>query len=244
MARVYSFQYLNETVDRYTVSTPQIAASRVLEVSRNGIGMQKSSGGSATVTADVIRYECVSQEFGAPDYQKYLIITSTVNTLTSRTYTYEVGPVVSVGDVYGVKRNNFLSTTYMVQTGDTTQDVRDGLQAAVDAYSWGAIVTCAAVGTDKFTAQVNSLVIQLEPYIIKAENALYQTGRYVNLYGKDYLIENQEGSTGFQTLGALAGSYAFSSLEYMPTGIVNYINNPASAPNVGKPVLPSWFSIR
>jgi hypothetical protein len=227
MARVYSFQYLNETIDRYTVQTPAIASARVLEVSRNGIGMQKSSGGSETVSADVKLYQRLSQAFGAPDYLRYFIITSTVNTLTTRTYTFEVGPTVTVNDVYVVTRNAFLSTSYTVQPGDTTQDVRDGIQAAVDAYSWGVAVTCAAVGTDKFTAQVNSISIMLTPSIVIATNSLYQTGRYVTLTGNDYLIENHNTSTTYYTLGALAGSYAFASLSYMPTGIVNFINNPA-----------------
>jgi hypothetical protein len=226
--RIYSYQYLNAVADNAAIVVPPVPSTDLLEVSRNGIGMLRSGGGTETVTTNVIQFNRLSEGAGSAVAGKYIIPTSTVNTLTTRTVTYEIGPTITAGDVYVFKLNAFLSTSYVVLGGDTVTDVRDGLQAAVDGYSWGGTVTCSAVSTNRFsvTAPISMIFTY---FIVYGEVYLYQIGYYVVLSGKQYLVTKSESFTAYPIIASPEPSYAFNALTLMPSGLIAYINNPSYA---------------
>lgn len=228
MGRIYSYQYLNEYADVTTIGAPALAASDILEVSRNGVGMQSGTYANETVNTDVFEYKRRSYNTNSPAANKYVIEVSNTPTPTTRTIVYEFGPLVEIGDIYRFEVNALAGVQYTVQSGDTVTDVRNEVKTLIDASSWpGVIITSTSVSTNRLQLEYSNVFRRLNPIIIYGTKYFFQTGYYVRLSGKDYLIENHNTNDDYYTLPAISASYAFNTLTYMPSGLDAFINNPA-----------------
>lgn len=228
MGRIYSYQYLNEYADVASITTPAIALADLLEVSRNGIGMQSGTYNNETVNTDVFEYTRRSYNSNQPSANKYIIQVSNTPSISSRTVVYEFGPLVEVGDIYRFELNALAGVQYTVQSGDDTTDVRNEVKTLIDAATWpGVNITSASVSTNRLSLTYNNFYTQLNPLIIYGTKYLFQTGYYVELMGKQYLIENHNTNDTYYTLPSISASYDFDTLTLMPSGLDAYINNPA-----------------
>lgn len=228
MPKIYSWTYENSEIDNAVVSTPAIPAARVLEVSRNGIGMQSSSGSTATVTTDVYEYNRLSEGSAGAVTGKYIIPLSIVSTLDYREYTYEFGPVVTPNDVYRFQYNFILGVNYTVQLGDFTVNVRDGMKAAIEGSTWPSPVTCTSplLYDNRLVVKVWSLTWSFRTSISYGELFLYQSGYYVVLDDIIYLLLTDDDFLDYPTLPAISSSYLFNSIAPAPAGVEAYIHNP------------------
>jgi hypothetical protein len=228
MARIYSYQYLNEYSNVSTIGAPALAASDILEVSRNGIGMQSGTYGTETINTDVFEYKRRSYNSNTASANKYIIQISNTPSISSRTVVYEFGSLVEVGDIYRFEQNALLGVQYEVQSGDTVTDVRNEVKTLIDAATWsGVSISSSSISTNRLELTYNNFFTQLNPLIIFGTKYLFQTGYYVTLSGKDYLIVNYNTNDDYYTLPSISSSYAFNTLTYMPSGLDAFINNPA-----------------
>jgi hypothetical protein len=228
MGRIYSYQYLNEYSNVASIGAPALAASDILEVSRNGIGMQSGTYATATVNTDVFEYKRRSYNSNTASANKYIIQISNIPSISSRTVVYEFGPLVEIGDIYRFEQNAFLGVQYQVQSGDTVTDVRNEIKTLIDGATWSGVnISTSSVSTNRLELTYNNFFTQLNPFIIFGTKYLFQTGYYVTLSGKDYLVVNYNTNDDYYALPLFSSSYAFGSLTYMPSGLDAFINNPA-----------------
>jgi hypothetical protein len=228
MGRIYSYQYLNQYADVEYIPTPALSVDDVLEVSRNGIGMQAGTYVDETVETDVFEYNRRSYNTNTADTNKYIIQISNSPTLSSRVVVYEFGSLVEAGDVYRFEYNALYGVEYIVQPGDTVTDVRNEVKTLIDAAVWpGVTITSSSISTNRLELTYNNFFTQLNPLVTFGVKYLFQNGYYVTLLGKDYLIENHNAYDTYYTLAGHSASYAFAALTYMPSGLDAYINNPS-----------------
>ena len=228
MGRIYSYQYLNEYSNVASIPAPALAASDILEVSRNGIGMQSGTYANETVLTDVLEYSRRSSNSNLPSANKYIIQISNIPSTTDRVVVYEFGSLVEIGDVYRFEINPLFGVEYTVQSGDDVTDVRNEIKTLIDAATWpGVFISSSSISTNRLELTYNNFVTQLKPLISYGTKYLYQKGYYVAIAGKEYLIINSNSNSTYPTLPAIAASYDFGDLTYMPSGVVAYINNPS-----------------
>lgn len=229
MPRVYSYQFLNTEENKSVISTPSVPADRVLEVSRNGIGMRSSSGSIGTVTAAITKFLRQSKgTSGGAVTNKYIIPIAVVTSFSYREYTYEFGSVVTPNDVYRFQFNSFLGASYTVQLGDGVEDVRDGMKAALESINFGVTIdyTSPLLYGNRLIVKIYDLFKSFQTSISYGELFLYQSGYYATLDSKKYLVYYDDDFLNYPTLPSVSGSYSFSSLVLMPAGVEAYVNNP------------------
>ena len=228
MGRIYSYHYLNQYADVATIPAPALATADVLEVSRNGIGMLSGTYANETVLTDVLEYSRRSSNNNLPSANKYIIQISNSPSITDRVVVYEFGSLVEIGDVYRFEINPLFGVEYTVQSGDTVTDVRNEVKTLIDATTWpGVSISSSSVSTNRLQLTYNNFFTQLNPYIVYGTKYLYQKGYYVVIAGREYLIINSNSNTTYPTLAAIAATYDFGDLTYMPAGVEAYINNPS-----------------
>ena len=98
---------------------------------------------------------------------------------------FEFGPTPTVGVVYSLYFDQTVAK-YKVQAGDTTEDVRDGLQAAVNAASWGTTI----VTTPLYTNQLQIVITGDTVY------PRYQLGEEKFKKGYYVIIDRRAASVG------------------------------------------------
>lgn len=205
------------------VNTSGIVAADVMVVDRNGIGVKHSTSfNTGTFESDIVEYQWYGVKFTTRPSGTYLLEMSEVITSTDRTYIYRVGPAPAVGYVFAVYSGSKIAH-YRVQSGDTTQDVRDGLQAAIDALTWGFTVTTTAVGVNSIEVVVGDATNQLTNMVGQEK---YKNGYYTIIGGTTFIVFEQESLTAQPSLPAVAASYNFTDLKATPGLITDYLNEP------------------
>ena len=228
MGRIYSYHFLNDIADRATVGTPSIALADLLEVSRNGIGMQAGTYANETVACMITEYQRRSSNTNTASVNKYIIAVSNIPTVSNRTVVYEFGPLVEAGDTYRFEQNFLVGAQYVAQALDTATDVRNNVKTQIDGTTWsGFTTTTSSISTNRLQVVYSTPFSSLSTFIVFGVKYLFQAGYYVEIAGKgDYLILNSNSYTGFPTLPSMSGTYAFGDLVRMPSGIIPFINNP------------------
>ena len=205
------------------VNTSGITAADVLVVDRNGIGVKHSASfNTGTNTEDIIEYQWYGVRPATRPSGTYLLEMSEVLTSVDRTYIYRVGPSPAVGFVFTVYSGTKIAK-YRVQSGDTTQNVRDGLQAAIDALSWGFSVTTTAVGVNSIEVVVGDTTNELTNLVGQEK---YKNGYYTIIGGVTFIVFEQESTTSQPALPAVAASYNYTALKPTPSLITTYLLEP------------------
>lgn len=218
-----AIQYPVLNVQPY-VEVAGITADNVIAVDRNGIGVEHLTYFSGTQTVSV------------KTYLWYGVIQSTVNTnntiitLTNsivgsdRIIVYRIGTTPVAGTVYSVYYGNIIAK-YAVQTGDTTQMVRDGLKAAIDGESWGTTVTTTSIGTNRIQVDITGTTVNFQTQIGTQK---YKKGYYTTIAGINYILVEAEALNAYPTLPALGVSYAYNLLIPIAGTVEDYLYQPLS----------------
>jgi len=94
----------------------------------------------------------------------YLQIEFDSNYITFRQTQIIVGPTVVAGDKYYVIINGVVCV-YVVQSGDNTEAVRNGILSAINSTLHAIVVTCVSIGTNKLFIQTTPSATTLDIFI-------------------------------------------------------------------------------
>jgi len=126
------------------------------------------------------------------------------------------------GTVYSVYYGSIIAS-YVAQTGDTTQDVRDGLKAAIDGESWGTTVTTTNISTNRLQVDITGTTVN---FSVQVGTQKYKKGYYTTIAGINYILVEAESTSAYPVLPALGVSYAYSLLVPISGTVEQYLNQP------------------
>ena len=204
-----------------------LVASDVIVVDRNGIGVKHATVFSGTENVSVKTYEWygVKQETGTTSNYLMTLTNSIVG--GNRVIVFRVGPTPVVGTVFAVYYGSIIAQ-YVVQSGDTTQDVRDGLKSAIDGQSWTTTVTTTNIGTNRLQVDITGTDVDMA---VQFGSQKYKKGYYTTIAGINYILVEAESTTAFPTLPALGVSYAYSLLVPITGTVEEYLSQPLTVYN-------------
>jgi hypothetical protein len=200
-----------------------VVSSDVIKVTRSGKDIRITTFDPAPLEVDVYSFEwygvdtTITLDSGAYILQVYNSVT------TFRTVLYEFGPTVGVGYVY-VFKNGTNIASYAAAPLDDAEDVRDGIETALNAVSWGFSITTLAIGTN----QLRVIFSNTEDFETFIGRSTYKTGYYCTIDGSEYLIYYDEDPTGYPVLPAIASSYEFGDLALCTPDLETYLDDPNS----------------
>lgn len=188
-----------------------IYADDVVVVDRNGIGIKHNQTFGGAVNKTVYTYEHYSIKQVTITSGNYLI--PVVDEIvffpsTERTMVFEFGPSPTVGIVYSLYFDQTVAK-YKVQVGDTTEDVRDGLQAAVNAASWGTTIVTTALYSNQLQLVITGDTVYPR-YQLGQEK--FKKGYYVIIDDVYYAFNQAVSLFAFPTLPAIAASYSINDI--------------------------------
>lgn len=188
-----------------------IYADDVVVVDRNGIGIKHSQTFGGAVNKTVYTYEHYSIKQVTISSSNYLI--PVVDEIvffpsTERTMVFEFGPTPTVGIVYSLYFDQTVAK-YKVQVGDTTEDVRDGIQAAVNAASWGTTIVTTPLYSNQLQLVITGDTVYPR-YQLGEEK--FKKGYYVIIDDVYYAFSQAVSLTAFPTLPAIAASYSINDI--------------------------------
>lgn len=228
-----SYQYINTVQGATSIAADSVIPANIYTIDRNGIGVIRTTFTGQDVEATVYSFEWYGENTGPvalPGWYNMKLSESSGGGI--KTGLFQVGPVVVVGCVYafGVFPD---VVTYIAQTGDTDTDVRDGLETAINAYSWPDGVTVTAIGTNQYEVVVAN---ESAAFLQRISLSLYKSGYYCtfSLNGgpvKEYLIEANTGIDDFPALPSLESSYLYSTLTLASSGIETLLEEPPYTTN-------------
>lgn len=200
-----AFQYTVTEVQPY-LPIFGIYGDDVLIVDRNGIGIKHSNAFGGAVIKTVYTYEHYSIKQITISSGNYLI--PVIDEIvyfpsTERTMVFEFGPTPTVGVVYSLYFDTVVAK-YKVQVGDTTANVRDGLQTAVNAASWGTTIITTALGSNQLQLVITGETVYPR-YQLGQEK--YKKGYYVLIDSVYYALYQAESLFAYPILPSIAVSY-------------------------------------
>lgn len=204
------------------VNVNSVVAGRVLVVDRNGIGVKHSSSFSGTETVDVKTFEWYGLKQETTASTNYLSQLSNSIIGIDRQIILRVGSIPIPGSVFAIYYGSIIAQ-YLVQTGDTDEDVRDGLISAINGESWGTTIVCTPIGLNRIQLDITGT--DVNP-LIRVGSQLYRKGYYVTIAGINYILEEAQSTTGWPTLTVVGASYAYALLNKIIGSIYSYLFQP------------------
>ena len=197
-----------------------LISNSVVVVDRNGIGVKHNTSFSGTETVDVKTYEWYGIKPETASTFNSLTILSNSIIGSDRQILLRVGSAPVEGFVYSVFYDSIIAS-YVVQAGDTAEDVRDGLIAAIDNESWGTTVVTTPISVNRIQVDITGTDIN---FTAQLGSQKYKKGYYVTIVGVNYIIEQMISTTGWPTLTPLGASYAYSLLLSISGSVESYLN--------------------
>jgi hypothetical protein len=198
-----------------------LVANRVVVVDRNGIGIKHTSTFGGTQSVNIYTYEWYGVRLGSLVPGDYLIVISNI-VLSNRVILFEFGPTPAVGTTYSVTEGTTIAS-YKVQTGDTTEDVRDALKLAIDNATWSTSISTVDVSTNRLECTLSDAAYDLT---VSLGAQKYKKGRYVTISGINYIVTEAEASDAYPVLPAIAASYAFTAITPITGTVEQYLEEP------------------
>lgn len=199
-----------------------IISNNVVIVDRNGIGLKHTTFFTGTQNVSVKTYEWYGVVQSTVGVGNFLLTLSNSIVGSDRVILYQVGASPQAGTVYSVYYGSIIAS-YVAQSGDTTQDVRDGLQAAIDNESWGTTVTTTAISTNRIQVDITGTVVN---FTVQVGTQKYKKGYYTTIAGINYILVEAESTSTWPTLPALGVSYAYSLLIPISGTVEAYLSQP------------------
>lgn len=204
-----------------------VVAEDVVRVQRSGKAIRfRDTFDSGPIDVDCYKFEWTGVDTSITLDPGAYILQVTNSVTTVRTVVYEFGPTVGVGYVYffGVGSEQVL---YVANPLDTAEDVRDGIDAALNSYSWtGFTITTVPFGTDNLRVTFSDTT----DFVTKIGRISYKSGYYCTISGEEYLIYYDDDPNAMPTLPGLNAAYNFDELTLMPDGIEVYLSDPYTTP--------------
>jgi len=211
------------------ISIAGVYAANVTIVDRNGIGIKHGttfSGGAIGVDVyTYLYYQVKPTQITANDYiiaitENFVLDPRSIDTV------YEFGPSPTVGLIYSIYFGNLVAK-YKVQAGNTVQDVRNGIEAAINALAFpgGTTVTTTAISGNRLQVQITG-DFTYPTIVLGAEK--YKKGYYSEYAGKYYMLVEAESTTAFPNLPAVAANYAINAVTVLPLNVtpLGYLSEP------------------
>lgn len=214
------------------VNVNSVVADRVLVVDRNGIGVKHSSSFSGTETVDVKTFEWYGLKQETTTSTNYLSQLSNSIIGSDRQIILRVGPIPIPGFVFAIYYGSIIAQ-YLVQTGDTDEDVRDGLISAINGESWGTTIVCTPIGINRIQLDITGT--DVNP-LIRVGSQLYRKGYYVTIAGINYILEEAQSTTGWPALSSVGASYAYALLNKIIGSVESYLFQPLTIINYSEAV--------
>lgn len=217
------------------INVTSIVASRVLVVDRNGIGVKHTTSFSGTETVDVSTFEWYGLKQETASSTNYLLQLSNSIVGGDRQIILRVGSTPVPGFVFAIYYGSIIAQ-YLVQTGDTEEDVRDGLIAAINGESWGTTIVCTPIGLNRIQLDITGTTVNP---LIQFGSQLYRKGYYVTIAGINYILEEAQSTTGWPSLSAVGASYAYALLTKIIGSVESYLFQPLTVINYSEAVTDS-----
>lgn len=199
-----------------------VVSNDVVIVDRNGIGLQHTTFFTGTLNVSVKTYEWYGVVQSTVGVGNFLLTLSNSIVGSDRVILYQVGASPVAGTVYSVYYGSIIAS-YVAQTGDTTQDVRDGLKAAIDGESWGTTVTTTNISTNRLQVDITGTTVN---FSVQVGTQKYKKGYYTTIAGINYILVEAESTSAYPVLPALGVSYAYSLLVPISGTVEQYLNQP------------------
>lgn len=215
--------YHNGAVRPY-VNTYNVSSDKVIVVDRNGIGVQHITYFPGSEEHDLITYEYYGVKTETPTATNDLKVLSNIVSGTDRQILLKVGDAPLPGFTYSVFYDSIIAS-HLIQSGDTTEDVRDAIILAIDGESWGTTVVCTPIGTNRIQIDITGTTVNLET---KIGSQIFKKGYYVNIGGTSYIIEEKTDPNAYPTLSTPPTSLAFKLLKAISTSVEVYLTDALS----------------
>lgn len=214
MYREQEYTVTDDTVNYVPVFNT--TAANVTVVDRNGIGVRLASTfGNTTRDVFVYNWFAIVTNFTLSSGE-YLI--ETVNYGDTQRV-IKVGPTVTVGRVYSVRTNTEI-VSYTVQAGDTVNNVRNGLKAAVDAGNWGFTVTTTSGLSGTFSLQTDDP----RQFFYKIGKPKYKAG--ITIDTGYFIFAEEQSEITYPTI-TIPASFPYTSMTFLPgNDLEAYLNEP------------------
>ena len=199
-----------------------VVSNDVVIVDRNGIGLQHTTFFTGTLNVSVKTYEWYGVVQSTVGVGNFLLTLSNSIVGGDRVILYQVGASPVAGTVYSVYYGSIIAS-YVAQTGDTTQDVRNGLKAAIDGESWGTTVTTTNISTNRLQVDITGSTVN---FSVQVGTQKYKKGYYTTIAGINYILTEAESTSAYPVLPALGVSYAYSLLVPITGTVEQYLNQP------------------
>ena len=199
-----------------------VVSNDVVIVDRNGIGLQHTTFFTGTLNVSVKTYEWYGVVQSTVGVGNFLLTLSNSIVGSDRVILYQVGASPVAGTVYSVYYGSIIAS-YVAQTGDTTEDVRDGLKAAIDGESWGTTVTTTNISTNRLQVDITGTTVN---FSVQVGTQKYKKGYYTTIAGINYILVEAESTSAYPVLPALGVSYAYSLLVPISGTVEQYLNQP------------------
>jgi len=221
---MFSTKVYTVPISRPYLEVSNLISDNVIVVDRNGIGVQHITYFPGSETVDVKTYEWYGVKTETATFTNSLTILSNTIIGSDREIIIRVGSAPVPGYVFSIYYDSIIAS-YLIQGGDTTQDVRDGLIAAIDNESWGTTVVATAIGLNRIQVDISGTTVDM---LTKIGTQKYKKGYYVTIVGINYIIEEKVDTNTWPTLSTLGSSYAYSFLFPLPGNVESYLTEPNS----------------
>jgi hypothetical protein len=221
---MFSTKVYTVPISRPYLEVSNLISDNVIVVDRNGIGVQHITYFPGSETVDVKTYEWYGVKTETATFTNSLTILSNTIIGSDREIIIRVGSAPVPGYVFSIYYGSIIAS-YLIQSGDTTEDVRDALIAAIDNESWGTTVVATAIGLNRFQIDISGTTVDM---LTKIGTQKYKKGYYVTIVGINYIIEEKVDTNTWPTLSTLGLSYAYSLLFTLPGSVESYLTEPNS----------------
>lgn len=211
-------------VPRPYINVSGIDAQDVIIVDRNGIGVKHITYFPGSEDVDLLTYEYYGVKTETPTATNDLKVLSDYISGTDRQIILRVGDTPIAGFVYSVYSGSIIAS-YLVQSGDTANDVRDAIITEIDATSWGTTVVCTAIGSDRIQIDITGTSVDL---FTKIGSQIFKKGYYVVISTISYIIEEKTDPFTWPTLSTPPTSLAFGLLVPLTGSVEAYLTDALS----------------
>lgn len=214
--------YING-VPRPYINVSGIDAQDVIVVDRNGIGVKHITYFPGSEETDLITYEYYGVKSETPTINNDLKILSSFVSGGDRQIIMRVGDTPIPGYVYEVYNGSTIAS-YLVQTGDTTTDVRDAVIDAIDMTDFGTTIVCTPIGSNRIQIDI----IGTLDLFTSIGRQIFKKGYYVIISTVSYIIEEKTDPLTWPTLTSPPVSLAYTLLIPLTTSVETYLTDPLS----------------
>jgi hypothetical protein len=214
--------YING-VPRPYINVSGIDAQDVIVVDRNGIGVKHTTFFPGSENTDLITYEYYGVKAETPTTNNDLKILSSFVSGGDRQIIMRVGDTPIPGYVYEVYNGSTIAS-YLVQTGDTTTDVRDGVIDAIDMTDFATTIVCTPIGANRIQIDIAGTL----DLFTSIGRQIFKKGYYVIISTVSYIIEEKTDPLTWPTLTSPPVSLAYTLLIPLTTSVETYLTDPLS----------------